>query len=72
MTGARDLAYLCRELKAPSIMASIERLAKRAREEVWSHEDFLAACLEKEVSARQSHGGENRVASCCRSRLLIV
>lgn len=63
MTGSRDLAYLCRELKAPSIMGSVERLAERARDEVWSHEDFLAACLEKEVSARQSHGGENRVAS---------
>ncbi len=63
MSGARDLAYLCRELKAPSLLSGIERLAERARSEVWSHEDFLAACLEREVAARQSHGGENRVAS---------
>ena len=63
MSGARDLAYLCRELKAPSLLAGIERLATRAREEVWSHEDFLAACLEREVSSRQSHGGEARIAS---------
>ena len=59
MSGAKDLAYLCRELKAPSLMAGVERLAERARSEAWSHEDFLAACLEREVSARQSHGGEN-------------
>jgi DNA replication protein DnaC len=44
-------------------MAGVERLAERVRAELWSHEDFLAACLEKEVSARQSHGGENRVAA---------
>jgi DNA replication protein DnaC len=41
--------------------ASIERLAERARTESWSHEEFLAACLEREVAARQDHGGELRV-----------
>jgi len=63
VSSARDLAYLCRELKAPSLLAGVERLAERAREEVWSHEDFLAACLEREVSSRQSHGGEARIAA---------
>jgi DNA replication protein DnaC len=57
----KDLAHLCRELKAPSLLASIERLAKRARDESWSHEEFLAACLEREVAARQTHGGEGRI-----------
>jgi DNA replication protein DnaC len=56
-----DLAYLCRALKAPSLAAAIERLGERARSENWSHEEFLAACLEREVSARQSNGGEIRV-----------
>ena len=63
MSGARDLAYLCRELKHPSLLAGVERLAERARADAWSHEDFLAACLEREVSARQSHGGEARIRS---------
>ncbi|MGH9102694.1 MAG: IS21-like element helper ATPase IstB [Acidimicrobiales bacterium] len=63
MSGARDLAYLCRELKAPSLHVGVERLAERARAEAWSHEDFLAACLEREVSSRQSHGGEARIAA---------
>jgi DNA replication protein DnaC len=58
---AADLAYLCRALKAPSLAAAIERLAERARGEGWSHEEFLAACLEREVAARQSNGGEIRV-----------
>jgi DNA replication protein DnaC len=59
--GARELTYLCRELKAPSLLAGVERLGERARAEAWSHEEFLAACLEREVSARQSHGGEARI-----------
>ena len=60
-TETADLAYLCRALKAPSLAASIERLGERARSESWSHEEFLAACLEREVAARQSNGGEIRV-----------
>jgi DNA replication protein DnaC len=56
-----DLAYLCRALKAPSLARAVERLAARARAENWTHEEFLAACLEREVAARQSNGGELRI-----------
>jgi DNA replication protein DnaC len=56
-----DLAYLCRAIKAPSLLSSVERLAERARAETWTHEEFLAACLEREVAARQSNGGEIRI-----------
>lgn len=59
-TGA-DLAYLCRALKAPALLDASARLAERARDEGWSHEAYLAACLEGEVTARASHGGEARV-----------
>jgi DNA replication protein DnaC len=59
--AASELAWLCRALKAPSLAAGIDRLASRAREQGWSHEQFLAACLEREVLARQSHGGEARI-----------
>src|ERR1700733_3045804 len=58
---AADLAYLCRAIKAPSLMASVERLAERARAETWTYEEFLSACLEREVAARQSNGGEIRI-----------
>jgi DNA replication protein DnaC len=56
-----DIAYLCRALKAPSLAAAVERLGERARTDGWTHEEFLAACLEREVAARQSNGGEIRV-----------
>ena len=56
-----ELAYLTRALKAPTMRQAIDRLADRARSEGWSHEQFLAACLEREVTARAAHGGELRV-----------
>ena len=40
---------------------AVARLAERARAESWSHEEFLIACLQREVSARESHGGEGRI-----------
>src|ERR1700742_2036536 len=64
-TAARDLgaelAFLTRALKAPTLRESVSRLAERARSENWSHEEFLVACLQREVAARESHGGEGRI-----------
>jgi DNA replication protein DnaC len=64
-TATRDVtaevAFLTRALKAPTLRESVARLAERARAENWSHEEFLAACLQREVSARESHGGEGRI-----------
>ena len=56
-----ELAFLTRALKAPTLRDSVPRLAERARSESWSHEEFLVACLQREVSARESHGGEGRI-----------
>jgi DNA replication protein DnaC len=64
-TAARDMtseiAYLTRALKAPTLRDSAGRLAERARAESWSHEEYLAACLQREVAARDAHGGEDRI-----------
>ena len=64
-SAARDLggevAFLTRALKAPTLRESVPRLAQRARAENWSHEEFLVACLQREVAARESHGGEERI-----------
>jgi DNA replication protein DnaC len=56
-----EVAFLTRALKAPTLRESVPRLADRARAEAWSHEEFLVACLQREVSARESHGGEGRI-----------
>jgi DNA replication protein DnaC len=39
----------------------VQRLAERARAETWTYEEFLAARLERDVSARESHAGEGRI-----------
>ena len=56
-----ELVFLTRALKAPTLRDAVSRLAERARTESWTHEEFLAACLQREVSARESHGGEGRI-----------
>jgi DNA replication protein DnaC len=56
-----EVAFLTRALKAPTLREAVPRLADRAREQSWSHEEFLIACLQREVSARESHGGEGRI-----------
>jgi DNA replication protein DnaC len=56
-----ELAFLTRALKAPTLRESVTRLAERVRAESWTHEEFLAACLQREVAARESHGGEGRI-----------
>ncbi len=56
-----EIEFLTRALKAPTLRECVARLAERARAEAWTHEEFLTACLQREVSAREDHGGEGRV-----------
>ena len=56
-----EISFLTRALKAPTMREAVARLAERARAESWTHEEFLVACLQREVSARESHGGEGRI-----------
>jgi DNA replication protein DnaC len=58
---AAEVAFLTRALKAPTLRESVARLAVRARAESWTQEEYLVACLQREVSARESHGGEGRI-----------
>ncbi len=58
---AAEVTFLTRALKAPTLRESVSRLAERARAESWTHEEFLVACLQREVSAREAHGGEGRI-----------
>jgi IstB-like ATP binding protein len=61
-TKPSTTSRICVErLKAPSLARWVERLAERARSDGWTHEEFLAACLEREVAARQDHSGEGRI-----------
>jgi DNA replication protein DnaC len=65
MTGSDDtmkqLRYLAAALKAPRITEAAQRLAEQARGANWTHEDYLAAVLEREVSARNASGARLRI-----------
>jgi len=58
---ASQIAYLARVLKAPALRDSAERLAAAARDSGWTHQEYLAACLEAEAATRSAHGAENRI-----------
>lgn len=55
------LAYLTRVLKTPTIGRCWEELAEQARDENWSHEDYLAAVLQRQVAERESAGTTMRI-----------
>jgi DNA replication protein DnaC len=61
MSKDAELAHLFRTLKAPAAARALPQVADRARQEAWSYERFAEVLLGAEVSARDSHGGENRI-----------
>jgi DNA replication protein DnaC len=56
-----EIAYLARALKTPALADAAERLAERARAEGWTHEEYLAACLQRENATRSASGAEIRI-----------
>ena len=59
--AAKQISYLAGALKAPRITEAAARMADQARDAGWSFEDYLAAVLEREVSARNASGAELRI-----------
>jgi DNA replication protein DnaC len=57
-----QMAYLTRVIKAPTIAAAWAELADQARTEGWSHEEYLAAVLSRQVAAREANGTAIRTA----------
>lgn len=58
----RDLVVaLSRALKMPGLGRSFEALARQAREEHWSHEDYLHEVLSAEQSSRQDSAVRHRL-----------
>lgn len=58
----KQITYLAAALKAPRITEAAARLADQARDAGWTHEDYLAAVLEREVSGRNASGAQLRSA----------
>jgi DNA replication protein DnaC len=58
---ASMLAYLTRVLKTPTIGRCWAELAAQARDDNWSHEEYLAAVLQRQVAERESAGTTMRI-----------
>ena len=65
--GAEDpikaVEHYAHALKAPRIREAAARLADQARDGGWSHEEYLAAVLSREVAAREASGAATRIRS---------
>src|SRR6188768_4179296 len=59
--AVKQITYLAGALKAPRITEAAGRMADQARDAGWSFEDYLAAVLEREVSARNASGARLRI-----------
>ncbi len=57
----KQIRYLAAALKAPRILEAATRLADQARDAGWTFEDYLAAVLDREVSARNASGAQLRI-----------
>jgi len=57
----KQLTYLAGALKAPRVIECAARLATQARDSNWAYEEYLAAVLEREVSARDASGAHLRI-----------
>ena len=58
---AAEIAFLARELKTPVITETFTALGDQAREAGWSHEEYLAAVLGRQVASRTANGTRMRI-----------
>jgi DNA replication protein DnaC len=58
-----EVKFLARELKAPVIAATFTALGDQAREQGWSHEEYLAAVLGRQVASRAVNGTRMRISA---------
>jgi DNA replication protein DnaC len=58
-----EVRFLARELKAPVIAATFTALGDQAREQGWSHEEYLAAVLGRQVASRAVNGTKMRISA---------
>src|SRR5699024_10453772 len=57
------LAHLAKALKTPTIGRVWEQLASIARDQGWTHEQYLAAVLQCQVADREANGTTLRINS---------
>jgi hypothetical protein len=58
-----EVTFLSRELKAPVIAQTFTAPGDQAREESWSHEEYLAAVPGRQVASRAVNGTRMRISA---------
>ena len=58
-----EVLFLARELKTPVIANTFLALGDQAREQGWSHEEYLAAVLGRQVASRAANGTRMRLTA---------
>lgn len=58
----KNIAHLVNALRTPTIGRVYADLADQARQAGWSHEEYLAAVLDRQVTDREANGTSLRVA----------
>lgn len=61
MSVDSEIAYATRILKLPVTLATYATIATQAREDGWSFEEYLAAVLSRQVTAREANGSQLRI-----------
>ena len=56
------IEHLARAIKMPTIRRTWKQLADQARDEGWSHEEYLVAVLQRQVADREASGTTLRIA----------
>jgi DNA replication protein DnaC len=56
-----QIAYATGILKLPVTLATYGTIANQAREDGWSFEEYLAAVLSRQVTAREANGSQFRL-----------
>lgn len=56
------IEHLARAMKMPTIRRTWKQLAGQASDEGWSHEEYLAAVLQRQVADREASGTALRIA----------
>ncbi len=60
---AGEVLFLARELKTPVIGQIFSILGDQARDEGWSHEEYLAAVMSRQVASRAVNGTRLRISA---------
>lgn len=58
-----EIAHLARELKTPVINETFAQLGDQARTDGWSHEEYLAAVMGRQVASRTANGTRMRIGA---------